>query len=58
MKFLILVLFATLVTGCVSSITDNAAEKDGVVCKSDRPTGSNIPTRICRTADQIEAIEK
>ncbi len=57
MKFLGVILFAVFITGCVNSQTSSKAN-DGLICKMEKPTGSNIATRVCRTPEQIAAQEK
>ncbi|MCF7518647.1 MULTISPECIES: hypothetical protein [unclassified Pseudoalteromonas] len=57
MKFLSVILLAVLMSGCASS-SDEQASNDGLICKREKPTGSNIPTRVCRTPEQIAAMEK
>jgi hypothetical protein len=52
--------------GCVSSTqqsdspevaeaSETDGEEDGKVCKMERPTGSNIPRKVCYDADESEA---
>ncbi|QMW13667.1 hypothetical protein H3302_11335 [Pseudoalteromonas sp. MT33b] len=57
MKFLSVAFLAVLMTGCASS-SDEQASNDGLICKMEKPTGSNIPKRVCRTPEQIAAMEK
>jgi len=57
MKFLGVVLFTVFITGCANSKT-SANTNDGLICKMEKPTGSNIATRVCRTPEQIAAQEK
>lgn len=43
--------------GCANSESSTAqakAEDDGMVCKMEKPTGSNIATRVCRTPEELE----
>lgn len=57
MKFLAVILFVVFIGGCANSQT-SAEANDGLICKMEKPTGSNIATRVCRTPEQIAAQEK
>jgi len=60
MKNLIAVLLAFIVSACVSqsyssapmpaSVASATAEPSEVICKMEKPTGSNRPVRVCRAA--------
>jgi hypothetical protein len=65
MKTLMLVCLTALLTGCIntehSSDQKNSAagaNADGLVCKTEKPTGSHRSIRICRTVSQIERDRK
>jgi hypothetical protein len=52
------VIFACLVvsSGCATSTAEKKAQADAapstmLVCSMERPTGSNIPKRVCRTQE-------
>ncbi|WP_348728183.1 hypothetical protein [Rheinheimera texasensis] len=34
---------------------DGTAEKDGYICRTERPLGTRFGKKVCRTAEQIEA---
>lgn len=39
--------------GCGSTADEySAVDKDGVVCEMEKPIGSNIMTKVCRTAQE------
>lgn len=57
MKYLVVTLAIILISGCSSS-SQQQASNDGLICKMEKPTGSNIATRVCRTPEQIAALEK
>lgn len=57
MKFLAVILFVVFIGGCANSQT-SAETNDGLICKMEKPTGSNIAKRVCRTPEQMAAIEK
>ena len=42
--------------GCANSEDSTAQAKadDGMICKMEKPTGSNIATRVCRTPEELE----
>ncbi|MDM7859091.1 hypothetical protein QTP81_00550 [Alteromonas sp. ASW11-36] len=57
----------TFLAGCQSSQTAStgptgnsatAEDDDGVICKMERRVGSNMMTRVCRTAEQRAAQEE
>ncbi len=49
---------ATLfLAGCAAN-GDATANKDGLICKMVKPTGSNIPTRVCLTQEEMAEQEK
>lgn len=65
MKAIILVCLTAALSGCIS--TEHSSDKtnssasrnaDGLVCKTEMPTGSHRPVRICRTVGQIERDRK
>ncbi|MEJ6497383.1 hypothetical protein [Pseudoalteromonas lipolytica] len=57
MRFLMLALVGLALSGCANSGKEQASI-DGLICKMEKPTGSNIATRVCRTPEQIAALEK
>ncbi len=51
---------ALILSGCATSESDeyivsDLAPEEEVICKRQRPVGSHIPVRVCRTRAQIEA---
>lgn len=34
------------------------AAKDQLICRYERPTGSNIPTRVCYTQEQLDEMSQ
>lgn len=58
MKGFMVVFLAFLLSGCVSqsnssapmpiSVAGESIEPNAVICKMEKPTGSNRPTRVCR----------
>ncbi len=54
MKACLVIALGLIVSGCVSSpvppsVDAVAAEREAVVCKKERPTGSNRPVKVCRS---------
>lgn len=61
MKTLTIVLLTIVVSGCAAnqySIPVASAEDAQVVCKKEKPTGSNRPVKVCRpVSDAIDQEE-
>ncbi|MCG7567711.1 hypothetical protein MHM95_15620 [Pseudoalteromonas sp. CnMc7-15] len=48
-----------LLSGCAGQTNEGqTANNDGLICELKRPTGSNIPKRVCMTAEEKAAQEK
>jgi len=65
MKALLFIGLTALLSACISTEHSSdrtssavAANADGLVCKTEKPTGSHRSTRICRTVSQIERDRK
>jgi hypothetical protein len=60
MKALLFVGLSVLLSGCIS--TEHSSDRarsasgnsDGLVCKTEKPTGSHRSTKVCRTVAQRE----
>ncbi|WP_462157582.1 hypothetical protein [Pseudoalteromonas sp. GB56] len=53
-------LSTVLLFGCASQSSEEqvASNEDGMFCEMTKPTGSNIPKRVCLTAEQKAQQEK
>ncbi|MBT0584861.1 hypothetical protein [Alteromonas oceanisediminis] len=69
MKYIFLVVGLLALAGCNSTDTASSSSSseqnvaaidkdDGVICKMERRTGSNMMTRVCRTAEERAAQEE
>ncbi|MFY8272954.1 hypothetical protein AAEU32_02325 [Pseudoalteromonas sp. SSDWG2] len=58
-KMSLAVLCTMILLGCSSTHDgQQASNEDGMICELKKPTGSNIPKRVCMTKEQKEAQEK
>lgn len=65
MKYVFFLAALFVLTGCNSTSSDTAtaqslasSDNDGVVCKLEKRIGSNMMTRVCRTAEERAAMEE
>ncbi len=65
MKYLLILAAFLALTGCGSTSSNGtnaqslaSSDDDGVVCKMEKRIGSNMMTRVCRTAEERAAMEE
>ncbi|MEO2281845.1 hypothetical protein [Pseudoalteromonas pernae] len=59
LRISVVALSTVLLFGCASLSEDQvASNEDGMFCEMTKPTGSNIPKRVCLTAEQKAQQEK
>tara|TARA_R110002073_G_scaffold4917_9_gene31063 strand:- start:12922 stop:13173 length:252 start_codon:yes stop_codon:yes gene_type:complete len=64
MKTLLLISLTLVLTGCISTEHSSessralAANPDGLICKTEKPTGSHRPVKVCRTVGELERDKK
>ncbi|MEO2266968.1 hypothetical protein V1358_06615 [Pseudoalteromonas sp. YIC-656] len=59
LRISVVALSTVLLFGCASQSEDQvASNEDGMFCEMTKPTGSNIPKRVCLTAEQKAQQEK
>ncbi len=46
---------ASSTTGAPGAQTARADPKQQLICRTERPTGSNIPQRVCYTQEELDA---
>ena len=65
MKYVFFLAALFTLAGCNSTSSDTvtaqslaSSDNDGVVCKMEKRVGSNMMTRVCRTAEERAAMEE